>query len=88
LNRDNLEAEFSDDSNDSFVSSTQIQPVSSSVVIADPEQRQTPVNVVKDMEFLKDSWANIAELEDGFLADNNQASPVVDEGFTVSISKH
>jgi hypothetical protein len=88
LNRDNLEAEFSDDSNDSFVSSTQIQPVSSSVVIADPEQRQTPVNVVKDMEFLKDSWANIAEQEDGLLADNNQASPVVDEGFTVSISKH
>ncbi|WJX72628.1 hypothetical protein P8452_56484 [Trifolium repens] len=88
LNRDRLEDECSDDSNDSFVSSTQIHHVSTSAAIVTPEQRQTPVNVVKDMEFLKDSWANMAEEEDEVLADNNLVSPAHDDGFTVSISKH
>jgi hypothetical protein len=62
--------------------------VSTSAAIVTPEQRQTPVNVVKDMEFLKDSWANMAEEEDEVLADNNLVSPAHDDGFTVSISKH
>ncbi|WJX17563.1 hypothetical protein P8452_07465 [Trifolium repens] len=81
LNRDRLEDECSDDSNDSFVSSTQIHPVNTSAAIVTPEQRQTPVNVVKDMEFLKDSWANMAEEEDEVIADNNLVSPAHDDGF-------
>jgi hypothetical protein len=89
------------DSDDSFVDTTQLQPVISPA-IDDPVQQQTPVtspasantdqrlpvNVVKDMEFLKESWANMAEEADAKAAANNLVASVPDEGFTVTISKH
>jgi hypothetical protein len=89
------------DSEDSFVDTTQFQPVISPASDA-PAQQQTPmtspaaantdhqfpVNVVKDMEFLKESWANMAEEADAEAAANNLVDTVSDEGFTVAISKH
>jgi hypothetical protein len=101
LNRNRLVDDFSD-SDDSFVDTTQFQPVTSpalagptqqqtpitSPATANTEQRQIPVNVVKDMVFLKESWANMAEEEDVEVAVNNLETTVPDEGFTVAISKH
>jgi hypothetical protein len=62
-------------------------PVSNPVV-ATPVQRQYPEHVVKDMEFLKESWANMAEEADTEADDSTLVATIPDEGFTVAISKH
>jgi hypothetical protein len=73
---------------DSFVSNTQVQPtpdVSSSKSI-----RDTPERVIKDMNFLKTSWANMVDdeenaqlcLEEAGYSESNHA-----DGFQVVLSK-
>jgi hypothetical protein len=80
---------FSDtDSGDSFVDATQNQIGNSSA--ASDDQRQTPDRVAKDMEFLKSSWANMAEEEEEpqqQLQDQDKVTDDHDEGFTVALSK-
>jgi hypothetical protein len=83
------EKEFSDtDSGESFVDATQNQIGNSST--ASDDQRQTPDKVAKDMEFLKSSWANMAEEEEEpqqQLQDQDKVTDDHDEGFTVALSK-
>jgi hypothetical protein len=83
------EKEFSDtDSGESFVDATQNQIGNSSA--ASDDQRQTPDRVAKDMEFLKSSWANMAEEEEEpqqQLQDQDKVTDDHDEGFTVALSK-
>ncbi|WJX20322.1 hypothetical protein P8452_09890 [Trifolium repens] len=40
------------------------------------------------MEFLKESWANMAEEADNEADDSTLVATIPDEGFTVAISKH
>jgi hypothetical protein len=50
----------------------------------------TPDRVAKDMAFLKESWANIADAEEGNqmnLADTRQHDDLQDEGFQMQLSK-
>jgi hypothetical protein len=79
------------DSSASFVDATQNQITTASASTASPDQRSTPDRIVKDMEFLKNSWANMAEEEENQLvvdAAVQAVHQVPDEGFTVSMSKH
>jgi hypothetical protein len=79
------------DSSASFVDATQNQITTASASTASPEQSSTPDRIVKDMEFLKNSWANMAEEEENQLvvdAAVQAAHQDPDEGFTVSMSKH
>ncbi|GAU22975.1 hypothetical protein TSUD_247190 [Trifolium subterraneum] len=52
-------------SKDSFVNATQVFSTTASASSATAVLRQTPERVLKDMEFLKDSWANMAEADEG-----------------------
>jgi hypothetical protein len=56
---------------------------------ASADLRQTPDKVIKDMQFLKSSWANMTEEEEE-IQKNVEATEQVnpDEGFQLSISKH
>jgi hypothetical protein len=56
---------------------------------ASADLRQTPDRVIKDMQFLKSSWANMTEEEEE-IQKNVEATEQVnpDEGFQLSISKH
>jgi hypothetical protein len=50
----------------------------------------SPTRVAQDMEFLKDSWANMAETEDELqkkLEDTGQLEALVDDGFQIHLSK-
>jgi hypothetical protein len=82
------------DSSDSFVDATQNQiapAIASNASIASPEQRSPPDRIVKDMEFLKNSWANMAEEEEHQLVVDDAVQAAhqdTDEGFIVSMSKH
>jgi hypothetical protein len=48
-----------------------------------PSNRITPDRVVKDMEFLRESWANLADAEDN----NNDMMHTAVDGFQVQLSK-
>jgi GTP cyclohydrolase I len=53
--------------------------------------RQTPDRVMKDMNFLKDSWANMAEEEEVIQQNEETTENALvqhDDGFQVSMSKH
>jgi hypothetical protein len=76
----------------SFVGATQNHMGITSDFTASPETRQTPDRVIKDMEFLKTSWANMAEEEEEEAERDSVAAAdllqQIDDGFQVSISKH
>jgi hypothetical protein len=67
-------------------SSTQGSFVAGTQAVQSEEKQSTPERVKKDMVFLKDSWANMAELEE------NEPSPHMEshqsvEGFQLKFSK-
>jgi hypothetical protein len=82
------------DSSESFVDATQNQITTASASNAGSpglDQRTTPDRIVKDMEFLKNSWANMAEEEENQQLDvvvEQPANHENDDGFIVSLSKH
>jgi hypothetical protein len=50
----------------------------------------TPTRVAQDMEFLKDSWANMADAEEELqkkLEDTGQMEALIDDGFQIQLSK-
>jgi hypothetical protein len=88
-NFDDVEVNDSDTSSQdsAFVDATQFQKEDT---LADMQQPiLTPVRVQKDMAFLKESWANMADLEDQNNAQGNtSASHLQEEGFQVKLSKN
>jgi hypothetical protein len=89
------------DSDDSIVNTTQFQVENAKPSSANADLRQTPDRILKDMEFLKASWAAMAEEEEEGsqnleAAENdmqNQEDADNDmqqhnDGFQVSLSKH
>jgi hypothetical protein len=79
------------ESSASFVGDTQNQRGVNSDFTASAETRQTPDRVIKDMDFLRTSWANMAEEEEEPDSDSVAAADLLqqgDDGFQVSISKH
>ncbi|GAU20528.1 hypothetical protein TSUD_130860 [Trifolium subterraneum] len=72
----------------SFVADTQNQSINTSASSASDESRQTPVRVLKDMAFLKESWANMAEAdEEARQALEEPETDNNDDGYTVQLSK-
>ncbi|KAK2352210.1 hypothetical protein QL285_096523 [Trifolium repens] len=64
------------------------QPVDNitNMIVAVP----TPTRVAQDMEFLKDSWANMADAEEELqkkLEDTRQMEALIDDGFQIQLSK-
>jgi hypothetical protein len=47
----------------------------------------TPDRVIKDMEFLKESWANMVEAEEDNVQDKEDTN-VQDDGFQIHMSKN
>jgi hypothetical protein len=88
------EVTMSDSDSSEFVDATQHQITTASAsntVSPGIDQRTTPDRIVKDMEFLKNSWANMAEEEENQQLDvvvEQPANHENDEGFIVSLSKH
>jgi hypothetical protein len=88
-------------SQDSFVNDTQAVDVGGQLVNSgQPVQGEksnqnsvtvpTPERVAKDMEFLKESWANMAEAEEDLqknLEDTGQLVAIHDDGFQVQLSR-
>jgi hypothetical protein len=52
----------------------------------EPSNRIIPDRVVKDMEFLRESWANLAEAEENEKTRNDMIH-TADDGFQVQLSK-
>jgi hypothetical protein len=75
------------DSEESIVNATQFQVGNDSASNADADQRQTPDWIMKDMHFLKESWAAMAEEEENLVISENEVENQND-GFQVSMSKH
>jgi hypothetical protein len=67
-------------------SDVQIQVGNASASNADADQRQTPDRIIKDMQFLKESWAAIAEEEENLVISEHEVESQND-GFQVSMSK-
>jgi hypothetical protein len=91
-NFDDVEIEVVNDSDTSsqdsaFVDATQFQKEDT---LADMQQPiLTPVRVQNDMAFLKESWANMADLEDqNYAQGDTSASHLQEEGFQVKLSKN
>ncbi|WJX46199.1 hypothetical protein P8452_33021 [Trifolium repens] len=79
------------ESSASFVGATQNHMGITSDFTASPETRQTPDRVIKDMEFLKTSWANMAEEEEEAERDSVAAADLLqqsDDGFQVILGAH
>ncbi|MCH83360.1 DUF4283 domain protein, partial [Trifolium medium] len=94
LNTNTSPVLVSSDSNskDSFVQATQQNleddgNSSASAVIITPTSSSTPERVLKDMVFLKESWANMVETEQ---EQEDDGTPDIEEpdGFTVALSKN
>jgi hypothetical protein len=75
------------DSEESIVNATQFQVGNDSASNADADQRQTPDWIMKDMHFLKESWAAMAEEEENLVISENEEENQ-NGGFQVSMSKH
>jgi hypothetical protein len=81
--------EFSD--SESVFDATQMQPVQASASNTSVEQRPTPERILQDMEFLKTSWANMAEEDESSqknLEDSEKKTDDHDDGFKITLSKH
>ncbi|WJX89597.1 hypothetical protein P8452_71581 [Trifolium repens] len=65
----------------------QVQVGNASASNADVDQRQTPDRIIKDMQFLKESWAAMAEEEENLVISENEVE-IQNDGFQVSMSKH
>jgi hypothetical protein len=91
------------DSDDSIVNTTQLQIENANSSSANVDLRQTPDRIPNDMQFLKASWAAMAEDEEEeshnlVAAENDIQNPDLevaenvmqnhDDGFQVSLSKH
>ncbi|KAK2403140.1 hypothetical protein QL285_052602 [Trifolium repens] len=90
-------------SQDSFVNDTQpVEVAGQSVISGQPPQEDrpnqpvdivkvpTPERVAKDMVFLKESWANMAEADEELqkkLEDTGQMVAIHDDGFQIQLSK-
>jgi hypothetical protein len=86
------------DSSESFVDATQNQPNNASSSNVSVDQSQTPERIRQDIEFLKQSWANMAEEDednqrvlvttDAAIVATDAAIVANNDGFQVSLSKH
>jgi hypothetical protein len=103
-NVEDVDGVVQSDSDDSIVNTTQFQIENAKSSSANVDLRQTPDRILKDMQFLKASWAAMAEEEEEEgsqnlkAAENDMQNQVLevaenaiqqqDDGFQVSLSKH
>jgi hypothetical protein len=90
-NKNNL-SDFENSTQGSFVDATQNQLLVNEDTSSVAAPLLTPVRVAKDMEFLKNSWANMADDDDDddqrVLEDQGPTVDNPDAGFQLVLSKH